>query len=187
MDRHHLFYETIQTALPRTPFTLVEYCCGSGTLGLLFSRNLLVERVVFVDVRMTRGLERTLALIKIPFEVSLKGIESYTPPSNSFVVALHACGTLTDQVIMQSLHARSSFAVVPCCYQNKHKPLQPSNPSHISSGYSRKEFYDALRMTFVREHSYEVQKQILDKTITPMNNLLIGVPQTEGRSQQKPS
>lgn len=181
MDRHIHFYEAIKDIIPLAPFTLIDYCCGDASLGTLFDDHPFVQEIIFVDVKKVRGLERKISVLHTPFQLFLGGIESYTLHSNSFVVAVHACGTLTDNIIERAVLTRNTFVVMPCCYSNRMKSLRPSStPQVMPVSYSRKEHYDLLRLQYAKEKSYHTEMRFIDRKITLMNHILVGLPLYNG-------
>ena len=176
MDRHTEFYKAIKDIIPESPFTLIDYCCGDGALGALFDNHPLVQRIVFVDVKNVRDLQRKTSTLNTPFEVFLEGIEAHNPRANSFILSLHSCGTLTDRVIEIAVQTRNPFAVMPCCYRNRMSSLKPSSNHSLPVSYSRKDYYDALRMEYAKERGYRTEMRAIDRRITPMNQVIIGAP-----------
>lgn len=176
MDRHIHFYEAIKEFIPASPFTLVDYCCGDASLGALFDSHHFVQNIIFIDIKRMRGLGRKINRLSTPFEISFEGIESHNPSTNSFVVALHSCGELTDRVIEKAVAARNPFAVMPCCYKNGMNSLRPSSHCVLPVSYSYKDYYDALRMEYVKERGYNAKLRLINRRTTPMNHVIIGIP-----------
>jgi len=84
------------------------------------------------------------------------------------VVSVHACGTLTDDVLAAALAARARVAVLPCCHVIAASPL---------SGWVEA----TLAVDLARAHrliaaGYAVTTQTIDPAITPKNRLLLGDP-----------
>ena len=177
MERHINFYETIKDVIPTFPFTLIDYCCGNASLGALFDNHPSIRKIVFVDIKKVRNLEKEINPLQTPFQLFLGGLESHNPPPDSFVVALHACGTLTDRVIEKAVSTKNRFVVMPCCYRNRMDSLKPSSPQALPVSYSRRDYYDSLRLQYAKERGYLTQIRLIDRKITPMNHILIGLPQ----------
>ena len=161
-------------------YHLIEFCCGNGNGGKIFSLDDKVERVTYVDVKSVRGLERNL--MNFNANVSLEGIDAYSIPNyrNVAVIAIHACGNLTDKIIEKVVDARVPLAVMPCCYNNEFKNyclINPPNPRILT--YDRKEdYYDTFRLRFLQENNYKVKLEKIDPRITKMNNVIIGLPES---------
>lgn len=176
MNRHNHFFEAIKDIIPALPFTLVDYCCGDASLGVLFDNHPYVQKIVFIDVKKVRNLEKETSALRKPFQLFLGGVEAHTPPENSLVVAVHACGTLTDRVIEKAVDARIPFAVMPCCYRNGMRSLRSTSPHNLPVSYSLKDYYDSLRLEYAKERGYLSEMRLISRKITPMNHVLVGVP-----------
>ena len=176
MDRHTEFYKAIKDIIPESPFTLIDYCCGDGALGALFDNHPLVQEIQFIDIRRVRVFKRKTSALNKPFHLVLEGLETHSLPANSLVVAVHACGVLTDRVIEKAVLTRNPFAVMPCCYRNRMSSLKPSSNHSLPVSYSRKDYYDALRMEYAKERGYRTEMRAIDRRITPMNQVIIGAP-----------
>lgn len=84
------------------------------------------------------------------------------------VISIHACGSLTDDVLAAAIAARARVAVLPCCHEHVSLPL---------AGW----LGDALALDVRRAHrleaaGYAVATQTIDPAITPKHRLLIGTP-----------
>ena len=177
MKRHINLYEAIKDVIPTFPFTLVDYCCGDASFGALFNNHPSVQKIIFVDIKKVRNLERETNVLQTPFQLFLEDLEFHSPPSNSLVVALHACGTLTDRVIEKAVFTKNPFIVMPCCYRRRMDSLKPLSPHTLPVSYSRRDYYDARRLQYAKERGYLTQIRLIDRKITPMNHILIGFPQ----------
>ena len=176
MNRHTEFYKAIKDIIPTLPFTLVDYCCGDASLGALFDSHPSIQRMFFVDVRKTRGLEANLSRLTKPFEFSIEGIASHNPDADALVVGVHACGTLTDRLIEKAISTRNPFAVMPCCYRNGMNSLRPSSNHRLPVSYSHKDYRDSLRLEYAKERGYYSEMRLIDRKVTPMNHILVGIP-----------
>ena len=139
----------------------------------------MTQQITFVDVRRVRGLEQTLGKIQ-GAELDLSGIDGYVIPSKipSVVIAIHACNVLTDKVLEKAVQARVPVAVMPCCYNDHMKKYQlqhPPDPRLLLYARSE-EYYDAVRLQFLREQNFTTELLKIDQRITPMNNVIIGIP-----------
>ena len=88
--------------------------------------------------------------------------------AGDLVVSVHACGTLTDDVLAAVLAARARVAVLPCCHQVSRSPLDGwlDGPLGI----------DVARAQRLIAAGYDVLAQTIDPAITPKNRLLLGAP-----------
>ena len=111
----------------RREVTIVDAAAGKSYLGLLAAK-LVVEpsgraaRVVTIERDPARvaasAAAVTLLASRVPIECreGLVTDEAVWPQSPSLVVALHACGTASDDVIAQAIARRARMLLlVPCC------------------------------------------------------------------------
>ncbi|MBT4539761.1 hypothetical protein HOC32_05725 [Candidatus Woesearchaeota archaeon] len=156
------------------PYTVVELCAGNGNVGKLFSEK---AEVVFVDQRKVRGLDRVVSTMDQP-TIFIQDIRDYELPDKSAVVAVHACGYLTDIIIEKSVINRSPLAVIPCCYPTKSWSYDLKSPPdpRLLNYPKREDYIDTVRTRFLIERGYDVTVTTIDKKITPMNTILIGIP-----------
>jgi hypothetical protein len=91
------------------------------------------------------------------------------------VVAVHACGTLTDRVLDAALAARAAVAVLPCCHGGK-VHLVRCDTAGLEAWMEGSLAIDAVRALRLRAAGYRVHLQTIPEAITPQNRLLIGVP-----------
>ncbi len=112
-------------------------------------------------------------------ELDLSGVEAYEIPSgiSLAVIAIHACGILTDKVLEKAVQARTPVAVMPCCYNDQIKRYQLRQPpdSRILSYPRREDYHDTIRLQFLREQGYRAELQQINPRITPMNNVIMGI------------
>ena len=112
------FFTTYFNTL-NTNYKLIELCAGNGNGGLEFSKDQDVSKVVFVDNKLVRNMKKTTKKIQKPFKIIVENIITSTPQyitSNSAVIAIHACGELTDIVLELAAKHHIPVAVMPCCY-----------------------------------------------------------------------
>lgn len=181
--RAEAFYEAVSPFFSdhfKGPYELVEVCAGNGNGGRIFSERGAASKLHFVDLIQVRGLERTLSDLGHTPEICLSGIKDYVLPKveRLAVIAIHACGVLTDQVLERAAEARKAVAIMPCCYpkEMKHYDLK-APPDHRLLLYPRREdYYDAVRKQFLVEQKFQAILTQIDRRITPMNNVLIGLP-----------
>lgn len=104
---------------------IVDFCSGSGHLGLLLAVLLPRCRVLLLENKYeslnrarTRGTK--LSLDNVSY---LQSNLDYFVGRFNVGVALHACGAATDLVIERCIARRASFVCCPCCYGG----VQPSH------------------------------------------------------------
>ncbi len=180
--RAQAFHEAVAPFF-QTPlsYTLIDACTGDGKAGLEFSIDRNVSRIIFVDIKEPRRFQRNVSRLRIPFEVNREGIETLLIPENSALIAVHACGMLTDIVLEKATQARIPVAVMPCCYNAhmKQYDLRQSPESRRLLYAHEKDYYDAIRARFLEEQGYKAQIVQISPRITPMNNVLIGIPRAK--------
>ncbi len=94
------------------------------------------------------------------------------------VIAIHACGNLTDFFIKNCLEQRLKFAVSPCCHDLDSIILVPKEyPSGKDYDLNKFDVYqDLIRAQYAREQGYKILLEYLPKSITPKNRIIIGIP-----------
>ncbi|MBA3465360.1 MAG: methyltransferase [Deltaproteobacteria bacterium] len=84
------------------------------------------------------------------------------------VVSVHACGSLTDDVLAAAAAARARVAVLPCCHELAPSPLDGWLDGPLA--------LDVARAQRLISAGYDVLTQAIDPAITPKNRLLLGAP-----------
>jgi hypothetical protein len=87
------------------------------------------------------------------------------------VVSCHACGPLTDEILLIAADAAAPVAVLPCCHH-----LDTGDTGDLEGWVPRALAIDILRATRLRDRGYRVWTQAIPPAITPKNRLLIGRP-----------
>ena len=105
-----------------------------------------------------------------------RGVHGVAADPGELVVAVHACGTLTDRVLDIALAARAAVAVLPCC-QDGARSVQRTGglEAWMEVGMA----VDAVRALRVQAAGYRVYLRKIPEEITPQNRLILGVPQGE--------
>jgi hypothetical protein len=88
------------------------------------------------------------------------------------LLAVHACGVLTDRVLDIALAARAAVAVLPCCHN-----LRVGDTAGLEAWIDGALAIDVVRALRLRAAGYRVSLLKIPEDITPQNRLLIGVPQ----------
>lgn len=84
------------------------------------------------------------------------------------VVSVHACGSLTDDVLDVALAVRARVAVLPCCHI--------ATPSPLDGWLDAPLAIDVARAQRLLRADYDVFTQTIDPAITPKNRLLLAAP-----------
>lgn len=99
-------------------FKIVDFCSGSGHLGILLAFILPNHHIILVENK-EKSLERARERIE---HISLKNVTiiqsnlDYFTGNFDIGVSLHACGVATDLVIEKCIKNHAHFISCPCCY-----------------------------------------------------------------------
>ncbi|XP_045475724.1 glutathione S-transferase C-terminal domain-containing protein homolog [Harmonia axyridis] len=99
-------------------FTIVDFCSGSGHLGLLLAYLLPKCHVILVENK-EKSLQRATERIEILNLLNVTVVQSnldYFCADFQLGVSLHACGTATDLVMQMCVKNQANFVCCPCCY-----------------------------------------------------------------------
>jgi hypothetical protein len=91
--------------------------------------------------------------------------------SNDIVVSVHACGALTDTVLMLAVAARARVGVLPCCHD-----LNLSPTGGLEGWINGPLAVDVMRAAWLGQQGYTVITRTIPEDITPKNRLLMGYP-----------
>ena len=92
-------------------------------------------------------------------------------PDGATVLAIHACGGLTDAAIELAIDAGAGLAALPCCHshgKNDAGGLEGWMPTSVA--------IDATRASRLRHAGFTVWTSTIDDSITPENRLLLARP-----------
>ena len=183
---------------------VVDVCAGCGLLGLFLALMRPRAKVIALDRRQS-VLSRKLSEIATVFwpqlrdrftwkvcDVRPSGMDtvlgSQSLPSHCLVVACHACGLLTDEVIAASSQSRRPMVLLPCCYVTSPKVGRP-NPGHPRHSWERMPWLkegavnqegrtaiDDARVSFLQTQGYEVCMDRIDPRITQYNEAICAFP-----------
>ncbi|XP_026026994.1 glutathione S-transferase C-terminal domain-containing protein [Astatotilapia calliptera] len=106
------------TELARPGYTIVDFCSGTGHVGIVLAHTLPDCQVILIENKeesLVRAQSRSaeLGLKNIGFIQA--NLDYFTGPFH-IGVALHACGVATDMVMEHCIQAGAAFAISPCCY-----------------------------------------------------------------------
>ena len=158
---------------------IVELAAGHGLLSaILILLDDTSATATCIDVKRPPSQARVLAALvevwprlkdRVHF---IEGrIEDAEIPADALVVSVHACGSLTDQVLDLALAARSRVAVLPCCHD-----LETCDTGKLTGWMDGPLAVDATRAARLRSAGYQVQTARIPEAITPKNRLLMGWP-----------
>jgi hypothetical protein len=92
-------------------------------------------------------------------------------PAEALLASVHACGTLTDEVLTKAIEARCRVAVLPCCHD-----LRACQTSGLEAWMEGTIAVDATRVARLRAAGFEVRCSTIPADITPYNRLILGEP-----------
>nr|XP_043885229.1 glutathione S-transferase C-terminal domain-containing protein isoform X2 [Solea senegalensis] len=106
------------TELARPGHTIVDFCSGTGHVGIVLAHTLPHCQVILIENKeesLVRAQCRSadLGLKNIGFIQA--NLDYFTGPFQ-IGVALHACGVATDMVMEHCIQAGAAFVISPCCY-----------------------------------------------------------------------
>eukprot|EP00536_Pseudo-nitzschia_multiseries_P015443 jgi/Psemu1/218082/e_gw1.887.31.1 len=88
----------------------------------------------------------------------------------SIVIATHACGKLTDQVLDQAVNMNAcAIAAMPCCYTGTDKGV----PYGIKRALGVAWAADIRRTQFLDDNQYHVDYATIPAEITPLNRIIM--------------
>uniref|UniRef100_A0A672GZB7 Glutathione S-transferase C-terminal domain-containing protein n=1 Tax=Salarias fasciatus TaxID=181472 RepID=A0A672GZB7_SALFA len=188
--------------LARPGDTVVDFCSGTGHVGIVLAHTLPDCQVVLIENKeesLVRAQSRSaeLGLKNIGFIQA--NLDYFTGPFQ-IGVALHACGVATDMVMEHCVQAEAAFVISPCCYgfiQNAVKFTFPKRfvPEHMIlcrfadqtavqlpperrlTGKHCMGLVDLDRSWAAETHGYSVQVMTMEpESCSPKNNMLVGRP-----------
>uniref|UniRef100_A0A3Q3W2I3 Glutathione S-transferase C-terminal domain-containing protein n=1 Tax=Mola mola TaxID=94237 RepID=A0A3Q3W2I3_MOLML len=106
------------TQLARPGQTVVDFCSGTGHVGIVLAHTLPDCQVILIENKeesLVRAQSRSaeLGLKNIGFIQA--NLDYFTGPFH-IGVALHACGVATDMVMEHCIQVGAAFVISPCCY-----------------------------------------------------------------------
>ena len=99
-------------------------------------------------------------------------LTNYNIPEYSLVLSVHPCRDLSYRIAEIAIQNRTPIVIVPCCTGG-------NNRKSWIDGFSNINQYDRHSMKiaqFLEEHNYEIKIRTINKTYTPRNNIVIGLP-----------
>jgi hypothetical protein len=173
-------YRTGRNA-PRAP-VLADLCSGHGLVGALFALyERSIERVLLIDERPPPSRAKVLDAARevAPWTADkleladgrLKDVGARLP-HGAAIVAVHACGALTDEAIALGLALEGPIAVMPCCRPHGRSPAPPGLARALGDDVA----FDVDRTYTMERAGWSVAWDTIPAAITPMNRILVGRP-----------
>jgi len=99
---------------------------------------------------------------------------------DTLVLALHACGGLSDLVIDAAVGGGASLCLVPCCHSLKTAKMAPERLAAarraVDGGAGLDDALDGQRVAYLEERGMVVDATKLPEDITPKNTVLFAAP-----------
>ena len=158
---------------------IVELAAGHGLLAaILILLDDSSETATCIDIKRPPSQERVLKVLenhwpRLKDRVLFKEdrLENAVVPAEALLVSVHACGTLTDQVLDLAVRAQCRVAVLPCCHD-----LRECDTGSLAGWMDGPLAIDATRVARLREVGFRVQTTRIPEEITPKNRLLMAWP-----------
>jgi hypothetical protein len=155
--------------------------CAGGH-GLLAQIMLLLDdsspKAVVVDRRIPKNAGKLTRAVTAAWPRLGQRVRFVDTPLQTFrilpgdlVVAIHACGSLTDTVLDRAVGAGARVAVLPCCHDPQRSPT-----GGLTGWIDGALAVDVTRAARLRQAGYQVITRVIPQEITPMNRLLMGAP-----------
>lgn len=162
---------------------IVDLCCGHGLVGILYAMfDRKVEKVILIDSRRPLSFDKILLALeevapwvaeKIDYRTCYVDDElKSTLPDGAALLAIHACGRLTDRCLGLALDLQSPIAAMPCCYF----PKLSKAPTALSDALGFRLTTDIERTYRLTEANFDVKWYRIPEEITPMNRILLCKP-----------
>ncbi|XP_044202988.1 glutathione S-transferase C-terminal domain-containing protein [Thunnus albacares] len=106
------------TELARPGYTIVDFCSGTGHVGIVLAHALPDCQVILIENKeesLVRAKSRSAELSLGNIGFIQANLDYFTGPFH-IGVALHACGVATDMVMEHCIQAGAAFVISPCCY-----------------------------------------------------------------------
>lgn len=159
---------------------MVELCAGHGLVAqmmLLLDRSL--SHAVCVDRRRPKSASIVAEVLEAEWPHLRDRVHYRERPlarapasePDAIVVAVHACGTLSDAVIDHVVASHTRLALLPCCHA-----YAKSDDGGLGAWMDGDTAIDVTRAFRLRSEGFEVKLATIPEDITPMNRLLLASP-----------
>lgn len=157
---------------------VVDLACGHGLTAAIL---LILDSTSATGIGVDRALPASAAKVLSALCADFPRLEALTLCDDDLrrvplhcddvVVSIHACGTLSDEVLERAIEARARVAILPCCHDQGR-----SDAGGLGGWLSPALAIDVMRAERLRRAGYAVHTQTIPSAITPKNRLLLASP-----------
>merc|ERR1711879_316541 len=177
---------------------LIDAAGGHGALALAFKASGQIDKAIVADIYEPRAFHNLRTAWLDDASSAQQGVcHQYTDlrtpgwltailqregisPSDAAVVACHACGVLTDELIRDCIAAQVSFAIMPCCHGERSARGAMIRDLQATWGIHKDLVYDPMRWGVIdASPGYTAKLRTIDPAITPKNHILIGIRESK--------
>jgi len=140
------------------------------------------ESAVVVDRRIPKSaqtladaLDESFPRLSGRVELRESDLDAVEVARGDLVLAVHACGALTDAVIDRVVGAGARLAALPCCHDTS-----TCDTGGLDAWLDVGTAIDAVRATRLRASGFTVKLERIPATITPKNRLILAWPDSPG-------
>lgn len=122
------------------------------------------------------------------------------PDRSCLLASVHACGSLSDQVVAMAIESGAPVGLVPCCHSSKqfepHSILRGGDEPKVASllrptegvaGASLEQVQDRLRAMALREAGFRVRTESVPSELTDKNTVILAEPASTQPVRARPS
>lgn len=161
---------------------VIDLACGHGLVGhLMLLLDDTSPTAIGVDHRVPLSAGRLASALVVAWprlaaRVSVIQARAEDCPltAEDLVVAVHACGELTDAILDRVIAARARVAFMACCHDAAACDL-----GGLGGWLEPSIAIDATRVARLRASGYDVSTQTIPADITPENRLVIARPSAD--------
>ncbi len=158
---------------------IVDLACGHGLLAhILMILDDSSPEALAVDtaipknaIIMSKKITETWPRLKERVHYVQAPLQEIPIQPDDLVVSVHACGTLTDQVMEKALSAGARLAILPCCHD-----LHLCDTGNLCEWVDGPLAVDIMRVYRLKYNGYTVMAQKIPGDITPKNRLILSHP-----------
>ncbi|KAJ8928415.1 hypothetical protein NQ314_019004 [Rhamnusium bicolor] len=139
-------------------YKIVDFCSGSGHLGILLAVLLPNCEVILVENKeqsLARARER-IDKLELRNVVIVQSNLDYFHGSFDIGVSLHACGVATDLVIQNCINNKAHFVSCPCCYGGVKDCYHLKYPRSKQFQKLNLEYKDYLSLAHAADQTHDV-------------------------------